>query len=90
MSIPLLQFLTAAIWLIASICLVPAVVRAFSKRRLLLDEYKAVLFFAGLLFASFSGRWLTIPGDLDSWRMLYYITIALGIYVCALLWNGRK
>lgn len=90
MQIHYLQLITAVMWGI--ICVLMAwstVLTLIGRARHNKDEWRSVLFFISLLMVGFPSRWLIAPADVDAWRVLYFLSILLAVYVLLLLWNGK-
>lgn len=90
MDVKLFQLAVVIAWSVACVFLAPAAWRSLRGRADSRDDKRAALFFAGLLFIGFAGRWLVVPGQVQLWKLMYAASVLLAVYVCLLLWNGRK
>lgn len=86
----LLASIAFAGWVIALVCLVPSLLRSFTKAALTGDEWRAVVFFCGLVFLLFNGRRLFAAGNEQLLPHLYMLSILLVTYVLVLLYRRWK
>lgn len=84
------QTATAIIWAVVAVRLVGVMLRCMQGRADRAEHWQCAMFFVALLLVAFPSRWLVLPADELTWKILYIIGIALAVYVLVLLWTQRK
>lgn len=90
MLITIMASISAVVWAIGVLALLPSLLRIYLHRSHKADEWRAVALFQAGLIVSFNLRRILMGHDTQALPGLYAISILLGIYVLVLLWRKKS